>query len=119
MPLSAAGQGAAYDDSAKITYVSPSFSGFQFAASTADSDNDANNPVSVGVSYSTEIGGIADGLSVTLTAANHDNGGDGDAKAEDSQFGITLGLGNVTVTAAQYDGTWDGEDLSNTEFGVG
>lgn len=117
--LAYSGVGNYFEDNAKIAYVSPNFSGFQFGASVGDSDSSKDNPTALGASYSMDLGDMASGVSLTLTAANYTNGADGDDKVEDTQYGITVGAGDLTLTATQYSGDVGDEEKETTEFGIG
>lgn len=108
-----------YEDNAKVAYVSPNFSGFQFGASYADSDSTKDNPTALGASYGMDIGGMNSGMSFTLTAASYNNNADGTGKSTDSQYGISFGLNDLTVTAARYSGKTGNINKKATEFGIG
>lgn len=111
----AAGQGASYEDNAKVTYISPNFSGFQFGGSVMDSDGAEENPTAFGASYSVS----GNDLSLGLTYGYHTNNADDDDETKDTQYGVTVGFGDLTLTAAHYDGDDGGTDKEATEFGIG
>ena len=111
----AAGQGPAYNDAAKVTYVSPNFSGFKFGASVADSDSAADNPTAFGASYSMDVADI----SLTFTASTASNNADDAAKSDHTAYGVTASTGNLTLSAARYDGDDAGVDRKATELGIG
>ena len=100
MAYSAAGMGSAYNDDAKVTYVSPSFSGFSFGASLEDKDNASDNPQAFGIGYTMDIGGG----SISLMAGRYTNNADGDDKRTDGHYGISYTRGPLTFTAARYEG---------------
>ena len=123
---SSAGGGNYYEDNAKIVYVSPSFNGFKFGASTLDSDTLADNPTAFGASYSGDIGPG----SLTVKAATQTNNSDGSTKQSDTHYGVGYDMGAFSVTISRYKGKGTGPqdnamtqnaDLERdaTEFGVG
>ena len=114
-----AGQGASYEDNAKVTYISPNFSGFSFGASFGDSDSAEDNPTAFGASYSMDIGGMNSGTSLTFTGGSYSNNADGSAKSSDTHYGVTLGMGAMTLTASTYSGEHGDTDKDATEFGIG
>ena len=114
-----AGQGAAYNDNAKVTYISPNFSGFTFGASFEDSDSAEDNPTSIGASYSMDLGGMGSGTSLTLTGGSYSNNADGSAKSSDAHYGASLSMGAMTLTASTYSGEHGDIDKDATEFGIG
>ena len=114
-----AGQGASYDDNAKVTYISPNFSGFTFGASFEDSDSAEDNPTSIGASYSMDLGGMGSGTSLTLTGGSYSNNADGSAKSSDAHYGASLSMGAMTLTASTYSGEHGDVDKDATEFGIG
>ena len=92
---------APYGDGAKITYLSPSFSGFQFGVSMEDYGGN-DDATSVGAKYDFTVYGV----DVTLKAAGYsgiDYGGDNAGNYQDNSstsYGATFGYGDFTFTAA-------------------
>ncbi len=125
---------ASYGDNTKITYMSPNFSGFQFGVSvtdTAGDPDDESSDISFGASFTGGSGmmddmmdgGMMDGMTYTITGNSFDNGEDGDNAESSTAFGGTLGLGELTLTAAT-SSSEVGSGLLATEtsalqFGVG
>jgi hypothetical protein len=134
---SSAGAGPAYEDNAKITYVSPNFAGLQVGVSVADSDQDdaEDNATSFGASYTLDLGAMISGATATFTGGSYNNnagepedGTTASKKSAHQQIGVTLGAGNWTFTAGQYDGEGasDGSgghngavEMSVLEYGIG
>ncbi len=118
---------ANYGDNTKITYMSPNLSGFQFGVSVTD-DAGGNADISLGASFtggSAMMGddmmddGMMGGMSYTLTANSFDNGEDGADADSSTAFGGTLGLGDLTLTAATSEREEGIVDTSALQFGVG
>ena len=107
------------NDDAKVKYVSPSFSGFQFGADVQDSDSEGNE-MSVGASFTTDIAGG----SLKIAGNNHSNDMEGDAKKEaGNHLGVSFSQGAFTVTAGTYSGDKPRGDVKtereSTAFGLG
>ena len=83
---------APYGDGAKITYLSPSFSGFQFGVSLEDDGVNDSDTTSVGAKYDFTLYGV----DVTLKAAGYSYGNDDSS----TSYGATFGYGDFTFTAA-------------------
>ena len=83
---------APYGDGAKITYLSPSFSGFQFGVSLEDDGVNDDDTTSVGAKYDFTLYGV----DVTLKAAGYSYGNDNSS----TSYGATFGYGDFTFTAA-------------------
>ena len=112
-------------DDAKITYVSPNLGGLSFAGSFADSDSSENSPTAFGGSFTGSVDRIpfvGGGFSYKLAAWQYGNGGDEEAEVSTTHLGVNIGIGDLTLTAAQLSG-----DISETtenevetlELGVG
>ena len=84
---------APYGDGAKITYLSPSFSGFQFGVSMEDYGGN-DDATSVGAKYDFNLYGV----DVTLKAAGYS--GVDHADNSSTSYGATFGYGDFTFTAA-------------------
>ena len=103
---------APYGDDAKITYLSPSFSGFQFGVSLEDDGTNDDDATSIGGKYDFS----AYGVDVTLRATSYSYGNDDRSVS----YGATLGYGDLTLTAAyadfedtiDHDKDEDDEDIS-------
>ena len=113
------------NDDAKITYVSPNLGGLSFAGSFADSDSSENSPTAFGGSFTGSVDRIpfvGGGFSYKLAAWQYGNGGDEEAEVSTTHLGVNIGIGDLTLTAAQLSG-----DISETtenevetlELGVG
>jgi predicted porin len=115
---SAGGQGSAFNDSAKLTYISPNFSGFEFGVSAADSDQDEvnNKSTSYGAKYTVELDG---GNTLGLTGGSHSNNANDQSAVNDLQYGITYGIGSFTLTASQYEGDDKAVETKTIEYGLG
>ena len=94
---------APYGDNAKITYLSPSFSGFQFGVSMEDDGSADDDSTSVGATYDFTVYGV----DVTLKAAGYSEGNDDSS----TSYGATFGYGDFTFTAAtaEFDIDHDGD----------
>ena len=102
---------APYGDGAKITYLSPSFSGFQFGVSMEDDGSTNDDNTSVGAKYDFTTWGV----DVTLKAAGYSYGNDNSS----TSYGATFGYGDFTFTAASAEfeeGVYEPEVLG---FGLG
>ena len=112
-------------DDAKITYVSPNLGGLSFAGSFADSDSSENSPTAFGGSFTGSVDRIpfvGGGFSYKLAAWQYGNGGDEEAEVSTTHLGVNIGIGDLTLTAAQLSGdiSEDTEDEVETlELGVG
>ncbi len=84
---------APYGDGAKITYLSPSFSGFQFGVSMEDYGGN-DDATSVGAKYDFNLYGV----DVTLKAAGYSGVDHPDNSS--TSYGATFGYGDFTFTAA-------------------
>ena len=113
------------NDDAKITYVSPNLGGLSFGGSFADSDSSENSPTAFGGSFTGSVDRIpfvGGGFSYKLAAWQYGNGGDEEAEVSTTHLGVNIGIGDLTLTAAQLSG-----DISETtenevetlELGVG
>ena len=117
---------ASYNDSNKVTYMSPSLGGFKFGASITDG-SDENGDVSFGGAYTGSTGGMMDdgmmsGIGYTIKANSFDNGEDGDDASKSNHVGISLDLDSITLTYGQSTsetGGDDASDVSSSGFGVG
>ena len=126
--------GVAYGDTAKITYVSPSFNGFKFAASVEDADGfakdtaqpvlDANNSrvggsrdnaQSFGASFGMDLGGGT----MTVNGASWSNNADKDLKITENQLGVKYARGAFTVTLARAKNKSGNLEKEATQFGIG
>ena len=85
---------APYGDGAKITYLSPSFSGFQFGVSLEDDGVSDDDATSVGAKYDFTLYGV----DVTLKAAGYSGVDHPDNSS--TSYGATFGYGDFTFTAA-------------------
>ena len=83
---------APYGDGSKITYLSPSFSGFQFGVSMEDDGSSNDDNTSVGAKYDFTLYGV----DVTLKAAGYSYGNDDSS----TSYGATFGYSDFTFTAA-------------------
>ena len=113
------------DDNAKISYHSPNFGGLSFGASFADSDSSENSPTAFGASFTGSVDKIpfvGGGFSYKLAGWQLGNGADGDNETSTTHFGVNIGIGDLTLTAAQLSGDIDEEsedEVKTTEFGIG
>ena len=109
-----------YTDAAKVTYLSPSFSGFKFGVSVADGDTDDEEyDTGFGASYGTNLGGIGRNASAKVAYAYFSNGESDDDKAQDSSIGVSFSLDKVTLTGSIYNGDDGANEKTTTEFGAG
>jgi len=99
------GPNASYNDSEKVTYMSPNLGGFTFGVSWMDSNTAESTIPSFGLKYSGGMGmmddGMMGGIGYTITANSFDNGADGVKNTTSNQYGITLTSGALTLTASQ------------------
>ena len=93
---------APYGDGSKITYLSPSFSGFQFGVSLEDDGVSDDDTTSVGAKYDFTLYGV----DVTLKAAGYSYGNDDSS----TSYGATFGYGDFTFTAASAEFDIDHDD---------
>ena len=74
------GPNASYNDSEKVTYMSPNLGGFTFGVSWMDSNTAESTIPSFGLKYSGGMGMMDDcmmgGIGYTITANSFDNGAD-------------------------------------------
>ncbi|KJE34272.1 porin [Thalassospira sp. HJ] len=113
-------------DQKRVTYYTPSISGFQVGVSYADDDgsnnndtaNDGDNIVSAGINYQGEFDGVSVGVSAT-----GENWGEGNWYG----LGATVGFGNFVVGSswghieddyAQDEGSRTGGDTDAFDIGV-
>ena len=110
-------------DDAKITYVSPNFSGFKFGASVQDNDDDSNNPAgkneqSFGASYGVDL--LGGSLSVTGSRYDNNLETSGDkGKYAQTNVGVKYVYGALTGTVNRAKGEQDGWDKEASEIGIG
>ena len=104
---------ATYDDTAKVAYFSPNLGGFNFGISWQDNGDDAE--VSVGGAYTHQV---SDTIDLTLAAGSYDNGDSGADEKSSLSYGVTLGLGDLTLTAANAESETGGVEADNLA-GVG
>ena len=108
---------APYGDGAKITYLSPIFSGFQFGVSMEDYGGN-DDATSVGAKYDFTVYGV----DVTLKAAGYsgiDYGGNNAGNYQDNSstsYGATFGYGDFTFTAASAEFEINEFDSQGTNF---
>ena len=112
-------------DDAKITYVSPNLGGLSFGGSFADSDSSENSPTAFGGSFTGSVDRIpfvGGGFNYKLAAWQYGNGGDGNAEISTTHLGVNIGIGDLTLTAAQLSGDISKnteDEVETLEFGVG
>ena len=112
-------------DDAKITYVSPNLGGLSFGGSFADSDSSDNSPTAFGGSFTGSVDRIpfvGGGFSYKLAAWQYGNGGDDEAEVSTTHLGVNIGIGDLTLTAAQLSGDISEtteDEVETLEFGVG
>ena len=112
------------NDDAKITYVSPNFGGLSFAGSFADSDGE-NSPTAFGASFTGSVDRIpfvGGGFSYKLAGWQYGNGGDNVTETSTTHLGVNIGIGDLTLTAAQLSGDISEtteDEVKTLEFGVG
>ena len=113
------------NDDAKITYVSPNLGGLSFGGSFADSDSSENSPTAFGGSFTGSVDRIpfvGGGFSYKLAAWQYGNGGDDEAEVSTTHLGVNIGIGDLTLTAAQLSGDISEtteDEVETTELGVG
>ena len=106
-----------YEDSSKIIYFTPDFSGFRFGVSWADSgDSGEEADISLGASYSADLGD----MDLTLNVATSDNGEDGDDEESSIAYGVAVSWHDLSLTLS-HTRFEDGEETGaeTTGFGVG
>lgn len=99
---------ATYDDTAKVAYFSPNLGGFNFGVSWQDNGDDAE--VSLGGAYTHQV---SDTIDLTLAAGSYDNGDSGSNEKSSLSYGVTLGLGDLTLTAANAESETGGVEADN------
>ena len=109
----------AYDDSSKIAYFTPDFSGFSFGVSWEDSDSGNSGEeadISVGASYSADLSG----MDLTLNIAADDNGEDGDDERSSISYGVEVYWHDLSLTLshAKFE-VGEETDAETTGFGIG
>ena len=113
------------NDDAKITYVSPNLGGLSFGGSFADSDSSENSPTAFGGSFTGSVDRIpfvGGGFSYKLAAWQYGNGGDELAETSTTHLGVNIGIGDLTLTAAQLSGDISEtteDEVETLELGVG
>ena len=113
------------NDDAKITYVSPNLGGLSFGGSFADSDSSENSPTAFGGSFTGAVDRIpfvGGGFSYKLAAWQYGNGGDDEAEVSTTHLGVNIGIGDLTLTAAQLSGDiseTSEDEVETLELGVG
>ena len=113
------------NDDAKITYVSPNLGGLSFGGSFADSDSSENSPTAFGGSFTGSVDRIpfvGGGFSYKLAAWQYGNGGDELAEVSTTHLGVNIGIGDLTLTAAQLSGDISEtteDEVETLELGVG
>ena len=113
------------NDDAKITYVSPNLGGLSFGGSFADSDSSENSPTAFGGSFTGSVDRIpfvGGGFSYKLAAWQYGNGGDDEAEVSTTHLGVNIGIGDLTLTAAQLSGDISEtteDEVETLELGVG
>ena len=113
------------NDDAKITYVSPNLGGLSFGGSFADSDSSENSPTAFGGSFTGAVDRIpfvGGGFSYKLAAWQYGNGGDELAETSTTHLGVNIGIGDLTLTAAQLSGDISEtteDEVETLELGVG
>ena len=112
-------------DNAKISYVSPNLGGLSFGASFADPKEGDNSPTSFGASFTGSVDRIpfvGGGFSYKLAGWQFGNGGDELVETSSTHLGVNIGIGDLTLTAAQLSGdisTTSEDELETLELGVG
>ena len=113
------------NDDAKITYVSPNLGGLSFGGSFADSNSSENSPTAFGGSFTGSVDRIpfvGGGFSYKLAAWQYGNGDDDVKETSTTHLGVNIGIGDLTLTAAQLSGdisTTTEDEVETLEFGVG
>ena len=102
---------APYGDGSKVTYLSPSFSGFQFGVSLEDDGTENDDATSIGGKYNFSVADI----DVTLKAASYSYGNDDSSVS----YGATLGYSDLTLTAAYADFEEGANEPEVYGFGLG
>ena len=113
------------NDDAKITYVSPNLGGLSFGGSFADSDISENSPTAFGGSFTGSVDRIpfvGGGFSYKLAAWQYGNGGDELEEISTTHLGVNIGIGDLTLTAAQLSGDISAtseDEVETLELGAG
>ena len=113
------------DDNAKISYHSPNFGGLSFGGSFADSDSSENSPTAFGASFTgsvDEIPFVGGGFSYKLAGWQLGNGADDLEETSTTHLGVNIGIGDLTLTAAQLSGDISEtteDEVETLEFGIG
>ena len=113
------------DDNAKISYHSPNFGGLSFGASFADSDSSENSPTAFGASFTGSVDKIpfvGGGFNYKLAGWQLGNGADDLEETSTTHLGVNIGIGDLTLTAAQLSGDISEEnedEVETLEFGIG
>ena len=113
------------NDNAKISYHSPNLGGLSFGGSFADDDASDNTPTSLGASFTGSVDKIpfvGGGFSYKLAGWQFGNGADGIKETSTTHYGVNLGIGDLTLTAAQLKGdisTTTEDEVETLELGIG
>ena len=113
------------DDNAKISYHSPNLGGLSFGASFADSDSSENSPTAFGASFTGSVDKIpfvGGGFSYKLAGWQLGNGADDLEETSTTHLGVNIGIGDLTLTAAQLSGDISEtteDEVETLEFGIG
>ena len=119
-----------YNDSAKIAYFTPDFSGFRFGVSWEDSRNNdgktrnlgvnANSGEEPDISFGASYSAVLSDMDLTLNVAADDNGEDGDDERSSVAYGVAVDWHDLSLTLshAKFE---VGEDTGaeTTGFGIG
>ena len=106
-----------YEDSSKIIYFTPDFSGFRFGVSWADSgDSGEEADISLGASYSADLGD----MDLTLNVAASDNGEDGTNEESSIAYGVAVSWHDLSLTLshAKFE-VGENTGAETTGFGIG
>ena len=109
----------------KSLNVSPNLGGLSFGGSFADSDDSENSPTAFGGSFTGSVDRIpfvGGGFSYKLAAWQYGNGGDDLAEVSTTHLGVNIGIGDLTLTAAQLSGDISEtteDEVETLELGVG
>ena len=113
------------DDNAKISYHSPNFGGLSFGGSFADSDSSENSPTAFGASFTGSVDKIpfvGGGFNYKLAGWQLGNGADDLEETSTTHLGVNIGIGDLTLTAAQLSGDISEtteDEVETLEFGIG
>ena len=113
------------DDNAKISYHSPNLGGLSFGASFADSDSSENSPTAFGASFTGSVDKIpfvGGGFNYKLAGWQLGNGADDLEETSTTHLGVNIGIGDLTLTAAQLSGDISEtteDEVETLEFGIG